>query len=1168
MKRSSAPLLFVLLLLPFASLEAQDLPKPFLENFEDPEALGSWEPGPNAEGNYDIVDGRARMILPSGLAMLIERTDLIFDDMVIEAVVNQSPWTERGLGISIRGQGGYNGYYVQLRKNDEGETGGGLNIWQAPANKLAGRTKFDFDMDSGEPLRLVLSAIGSTLTATVYALDGRQLGELSTEHTQFEEGGFGLLAFSPGAEATFDDLKVYHPGDPPLEEPVLPEPIIDNFDDEDLEGWEHDPTDSPEWYRNAGGAFELSRPVNPTSPTAFSLNPASAFDDFVISVRLLPGTWSNAGIIARARAETVGGDNDSYSFNISKNRGLEIYRRLGGTLTVPGRGDALSPAEWENPLDLVFRGEGKVLTGMVSTIDGELLAELTITDDGLSEGNVGLLMFSASGGKAAIFDNFRAYHPDNPPIEEPVLPEPIIDNFDDGDLEDWTELSGNGSANVVDGRAELVVSSGGGVNIKRLDVEFDDFVVEATVNHSNWDESGLGIGARGDDSDSMGYFIQLRRASISIWDAPASQLTDQMPVDFDFDSGEPLHLVFRGEGSELLARVYTMQGRLAGEVSTVQTADPQGGMALLAFSHNARHLFDDFKAYHPGNPPAGHTVPVAHELTIETSDSAHGTVTSSGEFLAGSTVPITATPASGFRFVRWEGEGVADPNAAETTITVTAATSVDAVFEAIPAEGAMIPVDPVLHDPQLMISRNPLGGMFVSWIGGGTLQWLDAEAGEMIDVAIVSPYLSTEPKGIVRVRDRWNGGRDAEVYVPSRYDDANPMPLVIALHGLHPDPSYIEDYFGLQALAEKKGFLLVQPQGVATVAARPGFLGWDNGTEKTIDDPGYLRGLILAVQESFAVDRDRTFLYGHSAGGAQAYEVARLHGDLIAAVASLEGSPLEAFNVMPNAHEPVSILHLHGTDLSDGPPVEGGLVSSGNHVIGVDHLITQWGAVAGHDTQQRDPNATLDLQDNLPGIDTTVVRTSGGTTDIDVEFWEIDGSKHYQPGHHDDFSEEVIDWLMAHPKPAKQSFSNSGSLVPCEEGECGEIVALVEGTELAVGANARTFWKEVGTTSGYGDITGQYALDMTLMEIPGQPEPVPVYAKGRVLYFAETGDQVYWEQETHLLPSGQMVFTATMLRGTGSLEGIYGRVTGTVQPSGTGFSFEGDGWWWPPASDN
>ena len=44
---------------------------------------------------------------------------------------------------------------------------------------------------------------------------------------------------------------------------------------------------------------------------------------------------------------------------------------------------------------------------------------------------------------------------------------------------------------------------------------------------------------------------------------------------------------------------------------------------------------------------------------------------------------------------------------------------------------------------------------------------------------------------------------------------------------------------------------------------------------------------------------------------------------------------------------------------------------------------------------------------------------TGGAADISVEFWEIENSVHFSPGNHDDFSDDVIDWLLAHPKPEK-----------------------------------------------------------------------------------------------------------------------------------------------------
>jgi Ca-activated chloride channel family protein len=47
-----------------------------------------------------------------------------------------------------------------------------------------------------------------------------------------------------------------------------------------------------------------------------------------------------------------------------------------------------------------------------------------------------------------------------------------------------------------------------------------------------------------------------------------------------------------------------------------------------------------------------------------------GTVEGAGDHPVGSTVEISATPNEGFEFVGWQGPGVADPSAAQTTVTV------------------------------------------------------------------------------------------------------------------------------------------------------------------------------------------------------------------------------------------------------------------------------------------------------------------------------------------------------------------------------------------------------------------------------------------------------------------------------------------------------------------
>ena len=58
-----------------------------------------------------------------------------------------------------------------------------------------------------------------------------------------------------------------------------------------------------------------------------------------------------------------------------------------------------------------------------------------------------------------------------------------------------------------------------------------------------------------------------------------------------------------------------------------------------------------------------------------------GTTTGSGTYNHGDLVNISATPHSGYSFAGWTGSGVTDANASSTTVSITAITSVSALFE-------------------------------------------------------------------------------------------------------------------------------------------------------------------------------------------------------------------------------------------------------------------------------------------------------------------------------------------------------------------------------------------------------------------------------------------------------------------------------------------------------
>jgi hypothetical protein len=69
-------------------------------------------------------------------------------------------------------------------------------------------------------------------------------------------------------------------------------------------------------------------------------------------------------------------------------------------------------------------------------------------------------------------------------------------------------------------------------------------------------------------------------------------------------------------------------------------------------------------------------------LTLNASPPEGGAVTGAGAFDEGTTTPISAVAASGWRFTGWTGEGPSDPAASSTTVTMDQAKTITATFEA------------------------------------------------------------------------------------------------------------------------------------------------------------------------------------------------------------------------------------------------------------------------------------------------------------------------------------------------------------------------------------------------------------------------------------------------------------------------------------------------------
>jgi polyhydroxybutyrate depolymerase len=264
--------------------------------------------------------------------------------------------------------------------------------------------------------------------------------------------------------------------------------------------------------------------------------------------------------------------------------------------------------------------------------------------------------------------------------------------------------------------------------------------------------------------------------------------------------------------------------------------------------------------------------------------------------------------------------------------------------------------------------------------------------------------------------------RPYDVFVPSTYDGSTAMPLVILLHGFGASGAIQEAYFQLQPLAESRGFLSVHLDGTLNQIGRTFWNATDGccGVASDVDDVGYIISVIDAVSAQYEVDPKRVFVMGHSNGGFMSYRLACEAADRIAAIASLAGATFaDQSDCTPS--EPVSVLQVHGT--ADGTiPYDGGqLPFMAGPFPAARQTVSTWAQYNGCDATATPGEKGLDLDQTLPGPETSTETFDGCPTGVDVSLWTIEGGSHIPnialatPPY--PLSEGMIDFLLSHPKP-------------------------------------------------------------------------------------------------------------------------------------------------------
>ena len=261
------------------------------------------------------------------------------------------------------------------------------------------------------------------------------------------------------------------------------------------------------------------------------------------------------------------------------------------------------------------------------------------------------------------------------------------------------------------------------------------------------------------------------------------------------------------------------------------------------------------------------------------------------------------------------------------------------------------------------------------------------------------------------------GERPAALLLPANYDDSEPLPLVLMLHGYGGSAAENDAWLGASQLVAEGGFGLILPDGTLD---QDGNRFW-NATDaccnfygSEVDDAAYLAALVAEAQTYGGAGL--VAAVGVSNGGFMAYRLACEGLPGLIAVVSVMGS---SFNDPADcaAPAPVSVLQIHG-DADAIVRYEGGLADGEGRQFadtpGASEVTRRWAERAGCDLDAREDLEPIEIDYSAAGAETTVQRIQQGCAGgITVELWTMQGVGHFPAFQPHAIGAVIFTWLGA-----------------------------------------------------------------------------------------------------------------------------------------------------------
>lgn len=181
------------------------------------------------------------------------------------------------------------------------------------------------------------------------------------------------------------------------------------------------------------------------------------------------------------------------------------------------------------------------------------------------------------------------------------------------------------------------------------------------------------------------------------------------------------------------------------------------------------------------------------------------------------------------------------------------------------------------------------------------------------------------------------------LHIPSKYTGQSPVSLVLDFHPLGGTGSSEKSSSGFAALSDSEGFIIAWPNGIDNA--------WNIGpcctNSRTVDDLGFAKGMVTAIESSACVDPKHVYSTGFSMGGGMSHYLACNAADIFAAVTP------SAFDLLVDSEEPcapsrpISELSFRGTADTEVPYAGGAGPQGRIDFLGAVGTFMKWSMLDG-----------------------------------------------------------------------------------------------------------------------------------------------------------------------------------------------------------------------------